>query len=215
MDKAKTNRALKQHWKCTFSVWLCALALLLGGLMPCAAVCAQDLTVPELAARQASEYKIKAVYLYKFLMFVDWPKASKDKNEIVIGIVGKDPFGSSFNKVDGKVIKARGKRLRIKRFGQYKKELKLSECDLLFIASSEKKNMSKIVALLKSRPVLTVADSKGFLEGGGMINLVKSGSKVKWEVNRTPMLWAKLRPHSQFLRIALRVVEIPKIDKKN
>ena len=48
------------------------------------------------AAPQVSEeYQIKAAFLYNFIKFVEWPKDrfSGDKDPIVIGVVGKDPFG--------------------------------------------------------------------------------------------------------------------------
>jgi len=198
----------------------CAVAYLLFLYFGCIAssgAFAIERKAEELASKKVSEYKIKAVYLYKFLMFVDWPETdnpdTKD-DEIVLGILGKDPFGKNFDIVDGKVIKSRGKILRIKRFGDYNEKLDLAQCDLLFICSSEMKNISRIVKGLKSKPVLTVADTKGFLEAGGMINLLISNPKVQWEVNMTPLWWSNLRPHSQFLRIAVRVVEIPKINKE-
>jgi hypothetical protein len=57
---------------------------------------------PSLASAQPqrpeakSEYALKAVFLYNFCRFIDWPKsafASPDE-PIVIGIIGEDPFGS-------------------------------------------------------------------------------------------------------------------------
>ncbi len=177
--------------------------------------------------RQASEYQIKAVYLYNFLMFTEWPKAESPKKDdghnskaggskkavgtICIGIVGDDPFGDSFADVEGRVIECKGKKFIVKRYGPYRKERDLSECQLLFVSSSEKRNIKRILSRLKKVPVLTVADMDGFIESGGMMNFVRVGKKIRWEINSTPVKLAALKLSSQLLRNAVRIVEIPKL----
>ncbi len=176
--------------------------------------------------RQATEYEIKAVYLYNFLLFVEWPEPDDDEKEdsgstgnidsdrpVIIGIVGKDPFGKSFREVEGKPAKAGKRRLEIKRFGRYRKNTDLSGCDLLFVCQSERKYFPEILRPLKGKPVLTVGDWGGFLEAGGMINLVKAKNRIRWEINRTPVKKTQLKMSAQLLRNATRVVEIPKIEE--
>jgi len=176
--------------------------------------------------RQAGEYHIKAVYLYNFLLFVEWPKSDDDEKEksnstrrgdrdrpIIIGIVGDDPFGESFREVEGKRVKSSKRRLQIKRFGRYRKKKDLNGCDLLFVCESEKKHFSEILGPLKKKPVLTVGEWSGFLDAGGMINLVKIKNRIRWEINRTPVKKAQLKMSAQLLRNATRIVEIPKLDK--
>ncbi len=174
--------------------------------------------------RRATEYEIKAVYLYNFLLFVEWPESDDNEKEdsdstgkidgdrsIIIGILGEDPFGKSFKEVEDKRVFASKRRLEVKRFGRYRKKTDLSGCDLLFVCESEKKNFSEILGPLKEKPILTVGEWRGFLEAGGMINLVKVKNRIRWEINRTPVKKAQLKMNSQFLRNATRVVEIPKL----
>ncbi len=177
-------------------------------------------------ARQAGEYQIKAVYIYNFLLFVEWPESGNDEKKdsggtakidgdrpIIIGIVGDDPFGESFREVEGKRVKSSKRRLEVKRFGRYRKNTDLSGCDLLFVCQSEWKYFPEILRPLKLKPVLTVGDWGGFLEAGGMINLVKVKNKIRWEINRTPVKKAQLKTSAQLLRNATRVVEIPKLEE--
>src|SRR5688572_10771685 len=44
----------------------------------------------------AREYQLKAVFIYNFTQFVEWPSNafSSDQAPMVIGILGTDPFGS-------------------------------------------------------------------------------------------------------------------------
>ncbi|HVV02776.1 MAG TPA: YfiR family protein, partial [Puia sp.] len=41
------------------------------------------------------EYELKAIFLYNFAQFVEWPPAAFSNNEapLVIGVIGKNPFG--------------------------------------------------------------------------------------------------------------------------
>jgi hypothetical protein len=170
--------------------------------------------------KQASEYEIKAVYLYNFLLFASWPESDENDEEggkvgdLCIGIVGKDPFGDGFSEIEGKVIKSLNKKLVIKRYGSYKAGLGIEGCKLLFVCSSEKGNLLKIIKELKGSRTLTVADVDGFLKYGGMINLVKVKKKIRWEINRTPLKKANIRLSSQLLRSAVKIVEIPKLTEK-
>ena len=179
------------------------------------AVQCQGATVSEIAAKQrkVSEYEIKAVYLYNFALFVEWPEDEK-KKELTIGILGRDKFGDSFNSVKGKKIKNKQQTLRIKRFGRYNNKLDISKCDLLFVCKSESQYFKKIITQLKGKPILTVADTKGFLEKGGMINLVKIATHIKWEINHTAAKQVKLCMNSQLLRNATRVLDVKRKSKK-
>ena len=191
--------------------------------------CFADVAYASNSQRQASEYEIKAVYLYNFILFTQWPdeqsskvnpaytkssnpRSQRTNDTITIGILGDDPFGDAFERVEGQIIKAKNKRLIIKRFGRFHKDLNLKQCQLLFISSSEKDNCRNILENANGCAMLTVADSNGFLESGGMINLVKVKKKIRWEINQTPVKKAKIRLSSQLLRNAVRVVEIPKYE---
>jgi hypothetical protein len=85
--------------------------------------------------KQASEYEIKAVYLYNFLLFTDWPKAEDAKNDdkknpaetICIGILGDNPFGYAFDEVEGETIEGKGKKLVIKRYGRYRENKDITD----------------------------------------------------------------------------------------
>lgn len=180
--------------------------------------------VPKARADTApnKEQQIKAAFIYNFIKFVDWPKEKMaDSNEpITIGIIGKDPFGKAFEPIKKKQVK--GKKVVIKRFKGFE-ELKQSseqieairKCHLLFICSS-KKNLKEVINSVKDHSVLTVADIKGFLESGGIINFLIEDKKVRFEINNTAAKQAKLKIRSKLLRLAKRVIpEKPSEEAKN
>ena len=174
------------------------------------------------ASAQSREYQIKAAFLHNFIKFVDWPKEKlPDGNEpIIIGIIGKDPFGNAFDPVKNKPVK--GRKLVIKRFKSFE-ELKkngeknksglkrqneaLRKCHLMFICSSEKESFEEIIETLEGSSVLTVQETAGFLESGGIINFLMEDKKVRFEINITAADRAGLKIRSKLLRLAKRTVE--------
>jgi len=171
---------------------------------------------------QNREYQVKAAFLYNFIKFVDWPKEKMaDINEpIIIGIMGKDPFGDAFEPIKDKQVKGRKLVInRLKGLEELKKSSEkdksklqreieaLRKCHLLFICSSEKENFEEIIETLEGSSVLTVEETAGFLESGGIINFIMEEKKVRFEINVTATKRAKLKIRSQLLRLAKRVVE--------
>jgi hypothetical protein len=157
----------------------------------------------------AQEYELKAVYLYNFLQFIQWPESqrmlSKD-GAMVIGIVGESPFGKAFEELQATIGKSGKKPVRVIYYGAYREGLNMRNCHILFVSASEKKNFAKIIADLGGSPVLTVADTEGFLSAGGMIELVKDRGKIRWTINRAQADEAGLRFSSQLLTLAIKVV---------
>ncbi|MFH1313231.1 MAG: YfiR family protein [Candidatus Eisenbacteria bacterium] len=161
------------------------------------------------ADKQVSEYEVKAACLYNFIRFVDWPETGKTKPDslMVIGILGEDRFGNAFAPVEGRLVKANSRRLLIKRFGHYDRGVDPTACHVLFISATERTNARRIIKDLENAPVLTVGEFEGFLELGGIINLITVDEKIRWEVHRGQADRAGLEFSSQLLRTATRVLE--------
>lgn len=128
---------------------------------------------------------------------------------MVIGIVGESPFGEALKALQADVQRNGMKPVRIIQYGPYQEHMDFRECHLLFVGLSEKGNFKRIIARLKDSPVLTVADTENFIASGGMINLVQTGGKIRWMINRAAADRAGLRFSAQLLTIAVKVVEEP------
>ena len=181
---------------------------------------------------QSREYQIKAAFLYNFLRFIDWPEEkTADSNEpIIIGIIGKDPFGDAIDIIRGEQVKSRKLVVRWFKSFEESKEFNgkdkpsvheeieaIKKCHLLFICSSEKKNIKEIMKVLKGSHVLTVGNMNGFLESGGVINFTEEDKKVRFEINISAAKRAELEIRSKLLRLAKRVIreDASKDDKKH
>ena len=162
------------------------------------------------APEQPAEYAIKAAFLYRFLFFINWPENTVENDNgtpVVIGIVGRDPFDNAFAEIEDRPTGPENRVVRIRRLGAYQPSVSLEGFDLLFVSRSSRGDVPAILERLAGRPVLLVADHTGFIEAGGMINLVLQDRRVRWEINQVAMKRAGLRPQAQLLRNAVRIVD--------
>jgi hypothetical protein len=170
------------------------LALLLWCLLPVLAF------NPSARAQSVSEYEVKAVFLYNFAKFVEWPPdLSSNVNEpFVIGIVGRDPFGDA---VEQSLLRntLNGRALAIRRF---KREQDARGCQILFISASERKRLQALLASLQGDPVLTVGDTENFAKAGGVIAFTLEDNRVRFEINVDAAQRAGLRISSKLLSLA-------------
>ena len=155
-----------------------------------------------LAAQTAipAEYQVKAVFLYNFARFVNWPpKAFPDPQApLVIGVLGEDPFGAYLDEtVRGENVN--GRPLVVQR---YRRVSEIKACHLLFISRSESDRLEQILAALRGRNILTVSDADGFTTRGGMIGFFTEKNKVRMQVNLDVVKSANLNVSSKLLRVA-------------
>jgi len=152
------------------------------------------------SAQTIDEYQVKAAFLYNFAKFVEWPALTfkTDKDPIRICVLGLDPFGTALaDAVGGKTVLGRPFVLSdIASAGQ------VTDCQILFISSSERKHLRSILAELRTKGTLTVGETDGFAADGGMVNFKLSGGKVRLEINIEATGQAKLRINSSVLSLA-------------
>ncbi len=152
-------------------------------------------------------YKIHAAFIFRFLLFTEWPEEAYTGADqtIVIGILGHNPFGDFFKHVEGTPVN--GRTLEIRQLPTDSRLTEFQQCQLLFISSSLKDKVPEIIGLLKDIPVLTISDIDGFAEAGGIICLFQEGPGVKFTINRAAAKKAGIIFRSQLLRVAPRIIE--------
>jgi hypothetical protein len=148
----------------------------------------------------SDEYKIKAVFLYHFAQFVEWPEDALSSSQpvMVIGVLGEDPFGPYLDEtVLGEKVNDRS--LVINRF---EKVSDIQTCHILFISKSTREKTEDILHSVKGKKILTVSDAAGFAKAGGMIRFVNEENKVKIRINLEAVKAEGLTVSSKLLRIA-------------
>jgi hypothetical protein len=176
----------------------CLLLLLVAG----------ELNAQELRAR---EPQIKAAFLYNFAKLVYWPTNAFTRTNapFVIGVLGKDSVaGALEGGLTGRAID--GHPIVIARYESAKEA---TNCHVLFISDTERRNLDTIMPILSGRPILTVSDSQGFVEWG-VIELVRADKNFNFRINLETAQRAGLRLSSQLIRLD-RNLRLPAASQTN
>jgi hypothetical protein len=148
----------------------------------------------------ASEYQVKAVFLFNFAQFVDWPAATfaDSTAPVVIGVLGDDPFGEILDNT-----------LRDERFAGHPFEVRrfrtvaeVTGCQILFIDGGRHDRPEEVLAALADRPILTVSEGDRFAQRGGMIGFVTDRKRIRLQINLEAAQAAGLVISSKLLRVA-------------
>ena len=149
------------------------------------------------AADAAPDVTVKAAFLYNFAKFAEWP-ALLPAAPLVVCIVGSDAIAAAFvetvhgQQVAGHLLEV----WRPQNGGSWR------TCNLLFVADLESRQLAKGLIEIKTLPVLTVGDGKGFSQSGGIIELYLEGGKMRFSVNLDAAERAGIRLSSRLLTLA-------------
>jgi hypothetical protein len=146
------------------------------------------------------EYQLKAVFLYRFTQFIDWPPAAfpTPQAPITIGILGPDPFGS-FLETSIRDERVHNRPLSVQR---YQSVQDATNCHVLFISASEANRLPKVLAALKGRSILTVGETEDFASRGGMIQFITERNRIRFRINLQASRAAALQISSKLLELA-------------
>lgn len=156
-------------------------------------------TAPPQKRAASDETEVKAVFLFNFAQFVEWP-ASKlpPDSSIVIGVLGKDPFGNYLDEtVQNEIVN--GHPLKIERYNNIRQ---VGNCHILFINPSRYIRVDNVLRTLKGKNILTVSDAAGFSKEGGMIHFINEKNRIKLSVNLNSVKESEISISSKLLSLA-------------
>lgn len=153
-------------------------------------------------AQHASEYEVKAAFLFNFTKFTEWPgdAFARQSDFFILGILGKDPFGEYLDEIaEGE--KVAEKKLLIQRYNSVDE---IRDCQILFINMPGE--TAYVIDRLKGRSILTVSDDSIFSKLGGIVQFYNDNGAVRLQINPIAAKEANIDISSKLLRIA-RIAE--------
>ncbi|HVV01736.1 MAG TPA: YfiR family protein [Verrucomicrobiae bacterium] len=150
---------------------------------------------------QPSEYAVKAAFLFNFIKFVEWPEKSlpEKTSTILIGVYGHNSFYKDLEQtIQNKKIDEHPVSLQ-----EVDTPADAAKCQLVFIGATEKSHVAEVIGALKGKSILTVGETDGFIEAGGMINFVREGPKIRFQINNDAATAAGLQISAKLLMLAV------------
>ncbi len=165
---------------------------------PAAAARAQ---LAEPAVSLPNEYTVKAVFLYSFGRYIEWPETMfrNTSDPFVIGIVGEDSFGGTLDDIASKKT-IQDRRIVVRRFAssdQYNQP-----CHILFVSHSlPPDQQTALIRNTQDTVLLVVGETPGFAENGGDVNFFIDGDRVRFEINVDTARRSRLRMDAKLLNL--------------
>lgn len=155
---------------------------------------------------------IKASFIYNFARFTNWPDRvfATPSSPLRFCVVGTDAAGPTLEAIEGKRV--RGRKIVIDR-PLWIHEAK--KCHVLFVGTSARNRILDILRFLRREPILTVGDSAGFAELGGIVGMRREGANIKFEINPLAVRDAGLQMSSRLLSLARIVGPQRQLGKSN
>jgi hypothetical protein len=170
----------------------------IGALLLVALLCV-DPRPASAAAPAATEQQVKAVFVFNFSHFVDWPpdRFASPTAPFVIGVVGGEPVAAQLD------VAVHGERvgqhpLQVRRVASAEE---CRDCHIVYIDKSEGARLNNVLSTL-GRGTLTVSDFDGAAQRGVMIQLATDNSRVHLLINVDSARAANLTINSNLLRSA-------------
>ena len=147
-----------------------------------------------------SEDKLKSIIIGKLAKYITWNTASSES--FVITIL-QNPFGDLLDKsYQDKKIKSKAVKIKY-----IDKPDELEFTHILYIPQVNQKQLEQILKKANQNNVLTISDSRGFAEKGGIVQVYFVSQKVKLKINLDIAKAENLMISSALLRIATVVRE--------
>lgn len=152
------------------------------------------------ARPRATEYDLKAAFLFNFARFVEWPETAfaSTNAPLVIGILGPDPFQGTLDKlVAGE--RAHGRPIEVVRFARV---ADVRPVHILFVSRGMAAQLREALQRAANSPTLTVSDIDRFAERGGMIQLFTQENQVRMRIDPEAAKNSNVTISSKLLRLA-------------
>ena len=153
-------------------------------------------------AQDTLETEIKAVFLYNFAKYVDWPPPPPGSSESIRICAPNHPSLLTLVRAAVQGESINGRPLRAVELDGLDGA---RDCHIIFVGDAATPDASAWITAVRGRPTLTVAD--GRLADGVVIAFVRDSNRVRFDINRAAARKQNLGVSSKLLRLARRIEE--------
>jgi len=149
------------------------------------------------------ESQVKAMFVYNFLKFVEWPvdTSLRVKDPFVVVIIGEGATADATERfLESKAIGARPLVVRRTQWDQ-----SLAGVRAAFVLEQDPKRLRRILDAAAAAGALTIGEGESFTTRGGVIGLLVEDRKVRFDVDTSAAQLAGLRVSSKLLALTRTV----------
>ena len=151
------------------------------------------------AVEVSEEAAIKAVYIFNFVSFVEWPENNNPASTIfTVCTLGEDDVTAL---IPGIIENEQLGQMHLEHLALSSSD-ELQACRILYLSTVDDETMSNIRNAVNGLPILTVSDQAGFAARGGHIEFGLLLKRVHTIINRRSIDASGLKVNAQLYRLA-------------
>ncbi len=156
------------------------------------------------AQQQQSVDRLKPAYVYNFMKYISWPvkEAGVQSENFNLCLVANRAEAESFQPLAGRKIAGRtitNHRVSIK-------QPELDQCNVIYVAESQRSQLARFSELIGQNPVFIIADGPEAI-GNAMIELVIVNDSLRFNIDLKGARANGLDISSYLLKLAINVHE--------
>jgi hypothetical protein len=152
-------------------------------------------------AERYSEDAVKAVFLYRFTGFIEWPSTAP-AGDFSIAVLGADGVADAL----AQLLAERSIKDQPAHVYKIKRPEELRNARVVYVGRDRTADLPAIAAIAADRPTLIVSNEERGLAHGSTVNFILVDQHVRFEVSLAAANRAGLRISSDLLSVATRVL---------
>lgn len=152
-------------------------------------------------AKDDTNSRLKAVFIYNFSKYVEWPDSYKEGNFVITVCGGSANLTTELKTItNSKTLGAQ--RYEIRSVSDLEN---VGRTNILFVANSADVTMSDVTGKMKGKSTLLVTEKTGMTKQGAAINFVVVENKQKFELNQANAEKYKLKVGNDLIKLSIPV----------
>lgn len=148
------------------------------------------------------EYDVKAVFLYHFTRYLQWPEETEPEVFTIV-VLGESGIVSPLQEIAKKRTVSPTPIL----VRQCLEIVQIGRPRILFIAKSAFPRIKQVLEKIRGTDILTVSEVEGLGTRGVAVNFVERDGTIKFEMSKKMLKEARIQASSQLLKLAILVDE--------
>jgi hypothetical protein len=150
------------------------------------------------ASIKGQDERFKAIFIYNFTKYINWPA---NQGDFIINVLGNDGIISEIGEIAKKKLVGSSKIEIIKILSP--KEIK--KCQIIFIASSKMDFLAEVIQVAKKNSILVVTEKANACKDGSCINFLNKDGKLIFEISRANIEMYGLQVSIDLLKLGILV----------
>jgi hypothetical protein len=143
---------------------------------------------------RAQDEKLKAIFVYNFTKYINWPEISEN---FVITVMGSSSIIAELKSIAMKKMVGNSPIV----ISIINSPAELTNCNILYLTSTKNSYLPQLFELAKSKNILIISEKKDACSLGAGINFIDAAGKVGFELSKSNLEKCGLSVSTDLLRL--------------